>query len=49
MLEVGLSIEPGVPYCFPKGKSKIEGNILVILKSGNFGSKDFYLKVKNLS
>ncbi len=43
-LEVGLPIEPGVPYCFP-----VEGREMVVaLKSGNFGSEDFYLRVRKL-
>ena len=43
-LEVGLPIDPGVPYCFP-----IRGpEILMALKSGNFGAKDLYLKVQKL-
>ncbi|MFO8008171.1 MAG: nucleotide-binding domain containing protein, partial [Candidatus Brocadiia bacterium] len=44
-LEVGLPIEPGVPYCFPLGRP----GLLVVLKSGNFGSKDFYRRVGELS
>jgi uncharacterized protein YgbK (DUF1537 family) len=44
-LEVGLPIEPGVPYCFPLGRP----GLLVVLKSGNFGSKDFYRRVAELS
>jgi uncharacterized protein YgbK (DUF1537 family) len=40
-LEVGLPIEPGVPYCFP-----LDGPVdVTVLKSGNFGSEDFYLRV----
>jgi len=40
-LEVGLPIEPGVPYCFP-----LDGpQAITVLKSGNFGSEDFYLRV----
>jgi uncharacterized protein YgbK (DUF1537 family) len=37
-LEVGLNIEPGVPLCFPLGTFSAP----VVLKSGNFGSVDFY-------
>jgi len=41
-LEVGLPVAPGVPFCFP-----IDGpDIVMVLKSGNFGSEDFYTKVK---
>jgi uncharacterized protein YgbK (DUF1537 family) len=42
--EVGLPLDPGVPYCFPLSRP----DLLVVLKSGNFGSKDLYLKIKNL-
>jgi uncharacterized protein YgbK (DUF1537 family) len=40
-LEVGLPVEPGVPVCFPLAAP----DTIVALKSGNFGSPDFYLKV----
>ena len=43
-LEVGLPVEPGVPYCFPLARP----DLLVVLKSGNFGSEDFYQRVRNL-
>jgi uncharacterized protein YgbK (DUF1537 family) len=43
-LEVGLPVAPGVPYCFPLERQ----NLMVVLKSGNFGSDDFYAKVKSL-
>lgn len=37
-LEVGRNIEPGVPVCYPLGQFRFP----VALKSGNFGSEDFY-------
>ncbi len=40
VLEVGKQIAPGVPYCFSKGRYKLA----LVLKSGNFGKEDFYLK-----
>lgn len=43
-LEVGLPIDPGVPYCFPLSGPPL----LVVLKSGNFGAPGFYLKVRGL-
>jgi uncharacterized protein YgbK (DUF1537 family) len=43
-LEVGMPVEPGVPYCFPASHP----DLMVVLKSGNFGSEDFYLRVMNL-
>ena len=39
-LHVGRNIEPGVPLCFSLGKFRLP----VVLKSGNFGSADFYTK-----
>ncbi len=39
--EVGLPIEPSVPYCFPLERK----NLLVLLKSGNFGSKELFVNV----
>lgn len=39
-LEVGRQIDPGVPYCFSKGNYELA----LVLKSGNFGGGDFYLK-----
>ena len=39
-LEVGNQIDPGVPFCFSMGKYKLA----LALKSGNFGSEDFYIK-----
>jgi hypothetical protein len=37
-LEVGANIEPGVPLCVSLGRFRLP----VVLKSGNFGSEDFY-------
>ena len=39
-LRVGKNIEPGVPLCFALGEFRLP----VVLKSGNFGSEDFYGK-----
>jgi uncharacterized protein YgbK (DUF1537 family) len=39
-LRVGHNIEPGVPLCFSLGRFRLP----VVLKSGNFGSTDFYGK-----
>ncbi len=48
ILEVGLPIEPGVPYCLTSPLAPGEEEKLVVLKSGNFGSEDFYERVKEL-
>ena len=37
-LRVGRNIEPGVPLCRSLGRFRLP----VVLKSGNFGSRDFY-------
>ena len=43
MLEIGPEIDPGVPWC--AAKSPIAGGALhVALKSGNFGTPDFFSK-----
>jgi uncharacterized protein YgbK (DUF1537 family) len=42
--EVGLPIQPGLPFCFPEERPEL----VVVLKSGNFGSADFYLRVASL-
>lgn len=39
-LRVGRNIEPGVPLCFSLGRFRLP----VVLKSGNFGGRDFYDK-----
>jgi uncharacterized protein YgbK (DUF1537 family) len=43
-LEVGLPIAPGVPCCFPAGRD----GLLVVLKSGNFGGEDLYVRTREL-
>lgn len=43
--EVGRPIAPGVPYLFPF----THDGLMVVLKSGNFGSEDFYARVRDLS
>jgi uncharacterized protein YgbK (DUF1537 family) len=44
-MEVGLPLDPGVPFCFPMDLGR---DLLVVLKSGNFGSKDLYCRVTQL-
>ena len=39
-LEVGRQIDPGVPYCFPVERD----GPMVILKSGNFGEDDLFVR-----
>jgi 3-dehydrotetronate 4-kinase len=40
-LDIGLPLDPGVPYCFPIHNPEL----MLVLKSGNFGSVDLYEKV----
>jgi uncharacterized protein YgbK (DUF1537 family) len=44
VFEVGLPLDPGVPYIFPEA----DPECLLVLKSGNFGSEDLYSKVSKL-
>lgn len=39
-MQVGRNIEPGVPLCYSLGRFRLP----LVLKSGNFGSQDFYEK-----
>lgn len=42
-LQIGSQIDPGVPWC--AGHSELIGeNMLITLKSGNFGANDFFSK-----
>lgn len=46
-MQIGLQIDPGVPWCY--GLSSTAGvNIHLALKSGNFGSPDFFVKAFKL-
>ena len=45
LLEVGLPLDPGVPYCFAMNFGR---DLLVVLKSGNFGAADLYGRVASL-
>jgi uncharacterized protein YgbK (DUF1537 family) len=40
-LQIGPQIDPGVPWCHAPGKS---GGVHITLKSGNFGTEDFFTK-----
>lgn len=42
-LEVGRNIEPGIPLCRSLGRFQLP----VVLKSGNFGSPDFYGRARS--
>jgi uncharacterized protein YgbK (DUF1537 family) len=40
-LHIGAEIDPGVPWTYAEGA---DANLLLALKSGNFGATDFFLK-----
>jgi 3-dehydrotetronate 4-kinase len=40
-LRIGAEIDPGVPWTLATGN---EADLLLALKSGNFGATDFFLK-----
>jgi 3-dehydrotetronate 4-kinase len=42
-MQIGQQIDPGVPWCYGKSSS-VGVNIHLTLKSGNFGSADFFVK-----
>lgn len=41
-LQIGPQIDPGVPWCF--APSGTDGGVHIALKSGNFGTQDFFSK-----
>jgi uncharacterized protein YgbK (DUF1537 family) len=40
-LRIGAEIDPGVPWTYAEGSG---APLLLALKSGNFGARDFFLK-----
>ena len=43
-LQIGSQIDPGVPWCYARSEIIENQGIHIALKSGNFGSPDFFLK-----
>jgi uncharacterized protein YgbK (DUF1537 family) len=44
-LRIGTEIDPGVPWTFAEGSTAAGGvDLMLALKSGNFGATDFFLK-----
>ena len=43
-LTIGAQIDPGVPWCFAPSRFAPSGGLHITLKSGNFGSADFFTK-----
>lgn len=42
-MQIGPQIDPGVPWCFARSEAAPEG-LHLTLKSGNFGTTDFFTK-----
>jgi 3-dehydrotetronate 4-kinase len=47
-LQIGTQIDPGVPWCHANSSAAPEGSLHIALKSGNFGSEDFFVKAFGL-
>ena len=47
-LQIGPQIDPGVPWCFTKAKVAGDDGVRIALKSGNFGSVDFFTKALDI-
>jgi uncharacterized protein YgbK (DUF1537 family) len=43
-LQIGPQIDPGVPWCYARTRNPALAGLHVALKSGNFGSDDFFTK-----
>jgi len=47
-MQIGPQIDPGVPWCYAASPVSRNGNLHVALKSGNFGSRDFFTRAFEL-
>lgn len=43
-MQIGGQIDPGVPWCFAQTRVHEQSGVHIALKSGNFGTDDFFLK-----
>ncbi|WP_454905676.1 3-oxo-tetronate kinase [Variovorax gossypii] len=43
-MQIGPQIDPGVPWCHARSDAAPEAGLHIALKSGNFGSDDFFTK-----
>jgi uncharacterized protein YgbK (DUF1537 family) len=43
-MQIGPQIDPGVPWCYASSTTSPHGGLHLTLKSGNFGSQDFFTK-----
>jgi uncharacterized protein YgbK (DUF1537 family) len=41
-MQIGPQIDPGVPWCYATSSAATHGGLHIALKSGNFGSPDFF-------
>jgi uncharacterized protein YgbK (DUF1537 family) len=47
-LRIGPQIDPGVPWCFARAEAAGGAGVHLALKSGNFGTTDFFTKAFDL-
>jgi len=47
-MQIGSQIDPGVPWCYARTSLSPHGGLHLALKSGNFGSPDFFSKAFTL-
>jgi uncharacterized protein YgbK (DUF1537 family) len=43
-MKIGPQIDPGVPWCHAQTDAVPQGGLHLTLKSGNFGTDDFFIK-----
>jgi uncharacterized protein YgbK (DUF1537 family) len=43
-VQIGPQIDPGVPWCYAASTTVTPQGLHLTLKSGNFGTDDFFLK-----
>jgi uncharacterized protein YgbK (DUF1537 family) len=43
-MRIGAQIDPGVPWCYAQTEASPYDGIHIALKSGNFGTEDFFEK-----
>ena len=47
-MQIGLQIDPGVPWCHAQSEAADRSGLHLTLKSGNFGTDDFFTKAFTL-
>jgi uncharacterized protein YgbK (DUF1537 family) len=47
-LKIGAQIDPGVPWCWAQSAAADNAGLHLTLKSGNFGTDDFFTKAFTL-